>query len=122
VLADFARDTLLLQLRKLFPYVAVLLVYLFTPGLCELAEAAVHFASTGDLHGSDQERHAEHGDSQGEEGECHTCICHAPAAFLVALTAAEPVPFSPDRQPAIFIRNDGASDGAISELFRPPIV
>ena len=108
-------------MRKFFPYIAVVLVYAFTPGVCELAEIAIHFVDTGDLHASDEERHAEHGDSEGEEGECHTCICHAPMAFLIAPVAATPVALAPDGELGIFDRADGASDGEIRELYRPPI-
>ena len=108
-------------MRKLYPYIAVLLVYAFTPGLCELAEVAIHFVDTGDLHASDEERHAEHGDSEGEDGECHTCICHAPTAFVTPTPAALTA-IAADGELVALSREDALSDGAIGELFRPPIV
>lgn len=110
-------------MRKLYPYVAAVLLYAFTPGLCELAEVAVHFVETGDVHASDQERHAEHGDSKSkgqDGGECHTCICHAHTVFVAPMQATL-VPIPVEREMTLFVRIDGASDGAIRELFRPPI-
>ena len=109
-------------MRKLFPFIAIMLVYAFTPGMCELAETSVHFASTGDLHGSDEERHAEHGDAQGEgDGECHTCFCHAPTSFLVAWQAVAPSVAVAHDHREVFASDDVASDGAMRELDRPPI-
>ena len=109
------------SVRKLYPYVAALLVYAFTPGLCELAEVAIHFVDTGDFHASDEERHAEHGDSEGEDGECHTCICHARTAF-VAPTPAALTAVVADGELVALSREDALSGGVIRELFRPPIV
>ena len=108
-------------MRKLFPFIAALLVYAFTPGMCEVAEIAIHFASTGDLHASDEERHSEHGDSEGEDGECHTCFCHAPTAFVAATPTAAPGVALPDGELRLVAPDDVACDGEISELFRPPI-
>jgi hypothetical protein len=111
---------LLVPLRKLYPYIAALLVYAFTPGLCEFAEVAIHFVDTGDFHASDEERHAEHGESQSEDGECHSCICHAHTAFV-----APPLPMLSSVETSVefsvFFSENALSGSASGELFRPPI-
>ena len=110
------------SVRRLFPFIAVILVYAFVPGMCEFAETLAHLATTGDLHTSDHERHAEHGESSGQDGEeCHTCICHAPTAFLMGPVVAPSGPVSVVE--AATSAPDEAIDGdALRELFRPPIV
>ena len=108
-------------MRKLFPFIAALLVYAFTPGMCEVAEIVVHLADEGDLHAADEERHTEHGDSDGDDGECHTCFCHAPTAFVAATPTATPGPSMPDGELGQVTPDYVVSDGAISEFFRPPI-
>lgn len=98
-----------------------MLVYAFTPGLCEVAEITAHLASSGDLHGSDEERHADHGDTQGDEDECHTCFCHAPTVFLVAVPPPAPACLAPKNQAGEFSQPHSAGDDTIRPLFRPPI-
>ncbi len=109
------------EVRRILPFVAVMLVYAFTPGLCELAEVAIHYVEAGDLHGSDEERHAEHGELPGEDGDCHTCFCHAPTAFVIALQTKPKGLAILAQKASSFTLTEGASDGATSELFRPPI-
>ncbi len=108
-------------MRKLFPFIALLLVYAFTPGMCELVEVSVHFAATGDVHSSDAERHSDHGEPHSEGSECHTCFCHAPTAFpMVVALSGDTLAVSSDNQNTFVLANV-TDDDSIRQLFRPPI-
>lgn len=107
--------------RKWFPFIVALLVYAFTPGMCEIAEASAHFVTTGDIHFSDAEKHSEHGESHSEDNECHTCICHAPTAFLITTPVVEDSAVIPVSRELCLSPVNLFTEGALRELFRPPI-
>ena len=108
-------------MRRLFPLIVLLLVYAFTPGMCELVEISVHFVATGDLHASDAERHSEHGDAPEKGGECHTCFCHAPTVFPVVAALSPQLRLPPEQPRPVFAVVSSMDDGITRELYRPPI-
>lgn len=103
--------------HKLYPYVAGLLIYVFTPGLCDITETLVHFIEEGDWHVSDEERHSGHDDSDSGGEQCHS---HSNIVFVApSFTKLE---FAIDSlENVVFLNKSVVSDAVVSEILRPPI-
>ena len=111
----------LLGMRRLFPYVAVLMVYQMTPGAGELTENIVHLVTSGHtahtLHDGHQEPTS---DEHGCSGPFHVCECHSTTNFLVAAVGQIVISPRPIDDPARHTAHTKA-DGFVAGVFRPPI-
>ncbi len=109
-------------MRRLYAPMAVLLIYLMTPGSGELVSDVVHLVSSG--HTPHAEEHADHEDGAPEHGcsgPFHVCSCHTTPHFVAqARSAAVPHP-SGGPGHALF-GSDVLHGGDFARgLFRPPI-
>jgi len=108
-------------MRRLVPYVAVLMVYLMTPGAGEITENAIHLVASGHMaHAVDYDDHEPAGDEHGCSGPYHVCQCHRSADFTVS---THPIVLATSVRTRDRLAR-GASDvkaaGFFSSVFRPP--
>ncbi len=110
------------RVHKLCPYVAVLMMYLMTPGSGELTENIVHLVMNGHTaHALDDADHQPEDDEHGCSGPYHVCQCHTSTGFLagvgdVRLGAA----FAAGARLS-WGAEDAKADGCLAGVFRPPI-
>ena len=108
-------------MRRLLPYVAVMVIYLMTPGTGELAENIVHLVMTGHTaHSIDVPDHEPKGDEHGCSGTFHVCPCHTSISFLLGMKA-EAAEARTTRSFLHWPADDAKADGYPTSLFRPPI-
>lgn len=119
------RPSLLLWLecmRGLLPYVAVVMVYVMTPGSGELAENLVHLLANGHTaHAFDDAEHQPQGNEHCCSGPFHVCQCHTSTGFIVGVKH--------NRLGTALVRGERLSwaceeveaEGHSVSLFRPPI-
>lgn len=73
------------RLRRYAQLVALLLIYLMTPGSAELTENVIHFVASGHgAHSLPDSDHQPDDDEHGCSGPYHFCACHHTAGFLIA--------------------------------------
>lgn len=106
--------------RRLAPIVAVVMVYLMTPGGFELTENALHLVGHGDVaHGDD---HGADGaaDEHGCSGPYHFCICHHSITFVAAPVAVTPLTQTVAAAPDMLAIAGAIDSGYIIEIDHPP--
>jgi len=109
--------------RRLFPIVAILLVYSLIPGGSELTENAVHLVTHGDTahNGADGHEDGDPSDEHGCSGPYHVCVCHHSTSF-VSTEASVVTPTAPAANAGSTPATDNlVATGYVRELFRPPI-
>lgn len=83
-------------MSRVVSFIALVLVFVLTPGMTELAENAAHVVTQGHgAHAFDDTDHAPMGDEHGCSGTFHACSCHASPAFIVgqsSLAVSTPLP------------------------------
>jgi hypothetical protein len=118
---------LLRTLRSWFAmrFIALLAIYLVTPGATTLAEDVLHVVSAG--HTLDSSDHDESPEAPHEEHHCaatfHVCGCHAPPAMVVtavAALAAPPVDVDDDVDDSGFHQRAWTSRRVSHSVFKPP--
>lgn len=108
-------------MRRLFPWITILLVYILTPGALEIAENAAHLVAHWDTaHSADDDHEQPTGtDEHGCSGPYHFCSCHHSSSFITVRPAlvSAPVATVDPESPAGDVPVDS---GFVPSLFRPP--
>jgi hypothetical protein len=102
---------------------AIILLYLMTPGSSELTENVLHFVTEGhSAHAINDQHHQPQEPEHGCSGPYHFCHCHAPSSFLPLIgfyllpvqlieIDHEQKEYDPPYTPS----------GTLRDIFRPPI-
>jgi len=109
-------------MRRLAPYVAVLMVYVMTPSAGEITENVIHLLASGHTaYANDDEHHERTGDEHGCSGTFHICPCHSTPLFAlrVVRTDVGAVLHAGERLP--WASNDANAEGFVPGVFRPPV-
>jgi hypothetical protein len=108
------------SVRRLFPYIAVTVIYTLTPLGAELTEHLLHLMTTGHLaHALDHVEHTPDTPEHGCAGPFHICRCHhAPSVVVLLPCTAPAVPQCCSSRPGE--PRDGPADGHLQRVFRPP--
>lgn len=70
---------------RLVKMIALMLVFVLTPGAAEIVENAAHLAKDGHTaHAIDDAEHTPAGDEHGCSGTIHVCACHSSTCFMVS--------------------------------------
>jgi hypothetical protein len=109
-------------MRRILPYVAVVLVYLMTPLAGEITENVVHLLAEGHAaHAIEDDAHAPDGPEHGCSGPFHMCSCHSSTAFTEPTTAIDIRAAFPGETGVGWWYEDAPSEAHLDGLFRPPI-
>jgi len=102
---------------------ALILVFVLTPGSTEVVENAVHLATDGHTaHAIDDADHTPEGGEHGCSGIIHSCGCHGSVSFLVFDTGPE-LPAAALRNSSVIPRADSrVAAGYRLGVYRPPAV
>ena len=108
-------------MSRVVSFIALVLVFVLTPGMAEFAENAAHIVAEGHgAHAFDDAEHEPMGDEHGCSGTFHVCSCHASPTFIVgqgSLGVCVPLPSTASHQ------TDARSQLTIGHdlgVFRPP--
>ena len=108
-------------MSRVVSLIALLLVFVLTPGMAELAENAAHVVIEGHgAHALDDVEHAPMGDEHGCSGTFHACSCHASPTFIVnesSLAVSVPLPPATSH---LADTHDRLALGFRLGVFRPP--
>jgi len=101
---------------------ALLLVFVLTPGSTEIVENAVHLATDGHMaHAIDDADHTSEGGEHGCSGVIHSCGCHGSVSFLVMETDPRVSLAAPQSSSAHARAADTrVADGHRLGVYRPP--
>ena len=109
-------------MRRLQPFVAVLIVYLMTPMATEIVENIVHFVASGHTaHALNDAQHQKKDPEHCCSGPMHVCGCCHSTVFIVPI-AEELVPVQSSETRLLWGPDELHADGYLGGLFRPPIV
>jgi hypothetical protein len=110
------------RMRRLLPYVAVVLVYLMTPLAGEITENVVHLLAEGHAaHAIEDDAHTPEGPEHGCSGPFHMCSCHSSAAFTQTASSIHVRAAFPGKTEDGWWYEDAPSDVHRDGVFRPPI-
>ena len=109
-------------MRSLLPYMAIIMIYLMTPGAGEFAENIVHLAINGHTaHALDDAAHQSEGDEHGCSGPFHFCQCHTSTPFTITMQVTDMDSALMLLQSFRWRAEEVISDGFLLDVFRPPI-
>jgi hypothetical protein len=107
-------------MRRLRPFLAVLIVYLMTPMAAEITENVIHFVTTGHTaHALSDAQHQEKDPEHCCSGPTHVCSCCHSASFLVPI-AETLAPAARSEMRLVCASRDLRADGHLGGVFRPP--
>ena len=109
-------------MRRVLPYITLLLVYLMTPGSGELTEDLFHYAFEGpaaraSTHTERESQAPEHGCS----GPYHVCKCHQSTNFMPVVTLSALLVLPVSEEPPPWYVDRSIPIGFTGQVFRPPI-
>ena len=113
-------------MKRLFLCVALLQIYLLTPGTGELTLDLVHYAINGDTHHQTEVEEDHNHDTQNTEHGCsgpyHVCGCHASVVFTPSFVSVSFSIIPPQHLylPSWF-EEFSTNNGFSGPPFKPPI-
>lgn len=109
-------------MRRILPYMAVLMVYLMTPAGGEITENVVHLLTKGHTaHAIDDDAHEPDSPEHGCSGPFHVCSCHSSTAFTASFAAVDVGSAVPRETGVGWWYEDAPAEGYLDSVFRPPI-
>ncbi len=109
-------------MRRILPYVAMLMVYLMTPSAGEFTENLVHLLIEGHTaHAIDDDAHEPNSPEHGCWGPFHVCSCHASVAFTVPALAVDVGCAVPREAATGWWYEETPAEGHTNSVVRPPI-
>lgn len=101
--------------------IAIILVFMLTPGAVELVENAAHMVSEGhSAHAFDDAGHTPEGDEHGCSGTFHACSCHASPVFIVGQSSLAVSMACPATTSHLVDHGARLTRGYDLGVFRPP--
>lgn len=109
-------------MRRLAPYIALMMVYMMTPAIGEITENVVHLFTEGHTaHAMSDQEHEPSGDEHGCSVSFHLCQCHGALCFLPSDGAPLVERARPSMARIAHNPPQTLPSGHLMGVFRPPI-
>lgn len=109
-------------MRRAFPFITALLIYVMMPSAGELVENVSHLVANGHIaHAIPDASHQPDDPEHGCSGPFHTCICHQSTSFLVGVATVSLRVQAGLAWDLRWFPDEPSASSYLASVFRPPI-